>query len=102
MRRSTQFSLVTGATAFIGAHIVRSLLARRERVRCLVRRSSLRANVAGLPVDIAVGDLLDCDSLRRAMRRVDTPYHCAADYRLWARDPDESYATYVDGTTNPP
>jgi len=69
-------------------------------VRCLVRRSSLRANVAGLPVDIAVGDLLDCDSLRRAMRRVDTLYHCAADYRLWARDPDEIYATNVDGTAN--
>ncbi|HUJ16297.1 MAG TPA: hopanoid-associated sugar epimerase [Thermoanaerobaculia bacterium] len=91
---------MTGATGFIGAHVVRALLARGERVRCLVRSSSPRSNIAGLPVDVVAGDLLDRDSLRRAMRGADTLFHCAADYRLWARDPREIYATNVDGTGN--
>ena len=99
MRRE-RFSLVTGATGFIGAHIVRALLGRGERVRCLVRPSSSRSNITGLPVDVVTGDLIDRDSLRRAMRGVDTLYHCAADYRLWAREPREIYATNVEGTQN--
>lgn len=97
---TTDIDLVTGGTGFIGAHVVRGLLARGRTVRCLVRPASSRANLAGLTVEIVDGDLLDRDSLRRALRGVNTVYHCAADYRLWSRSRGEIFRHNVDGTRN--
>jgi dihydroflavonol-4-reductase len=91
-------TLVTGGTGFIGSHLVRALLARGEQVRCLARRGSRRDNLEGLEVEIAIGDLCDPSTLRPAVAGCDAVYHCAADYRLYARDPDEIYAVNVEGT----
>jgi len=93
-------NLVTGGTGFVGAHVVRALLAQGEPVRCLVRPSSRRANLQGLPVEIAEGDLSDRTSLSRAARGVSALYHVAADYRLWTRDPGELYRANAGGTEN--
>src|SRR5919206_2431508 len=92
--------LVTGATGFIGANVARLLVARGEDVRVLVRETSDRGNVAGLPVEVALGDLRDADSVRRAVRGCARVFHVAADYRFWARDPQELYRSNVDGTVN--
>jgi dihydroflavonol-4-reductase len=90
--------LVTGGTGFVGAHIVRALLARGETPRCLVRASSRLGNLDGLGVALVTGDLGDGPSLHRALEGVEVLYHCAADYRLWARDPREIYEANVAGT----
>ena len=92
--------LVTGGTGFVGAHVVRALLRRGRSVRCLVRNSSRRTNLEGLDVEVAIGDVTDPESLSRAMAGVETVYHCAADYRLYARDPRALYACNVAGTDN--
>jgi dihydroflavonol-4-reductase len=92
--------LVTGGTGFIGANVTRLLLARGEDVRVLVRPTSDRGNVSGLPVEIVVGDLRDRDSVRRAVHGCSRVFHVAADYRFWARDPAELYRSNVDGTIN--
>jgi len=97
---NADIDLVAGGTGFIGAHVVRRLLLRGRRVRCLVRAGSNRANLADLQVEIVEGDLLDRDSLRRAMSGIDTLYHCAADYRLWSRRRGEVFRTNVEGTRN--
>jgi dihydroflavonol-4-reductase len=91
-------ALVTGGTGFIGANVVRELLRAGATVRVLARPSSDRRALAGLPVDVAAGDLLDRASLRPALAGVREVYHVAADYRLWARDPGEIYRVNVDGT----
>lgn len=92
--------LVTGGTGFVGAHVVRALLSRGRRVRCLVRASSRRSNLDGLPVEVVTGDVRDAESLSRAMDGVGVVYHCAADYRLYARDPRELRESNVAGTEN--
>jgi dihydroflavonol-4-reductase len=93
-------NLVTGGTGFVGAHVVRALLAQGRPVRCLVRPSSPRNNLEGLLVEIAEGDLADPASLARAMNGVSTLYHVAADYRLWTKNPEALYETNVGGTQN--
>ena len=91
---------VTGGTGFVGAHVVRALLRRGRTVRCLVRPSSRLANLQGLPVEVVPGDVTDPAGLSRAMAGARTVFHCAADYRLSARDPREIYAANVEGTRN--
>ena len=91
-------TLVTGGTGFVGAHLVRALLERGDEVRCLVREGSRLDNLRGLEVETVVGDLRDPDSLRRAVAGCRRLFHCAADYRLWVRDPGELYAANVEGT----
>lgn len=90
--------LVTGGTGFVGSHVVRALLEKGGRVRCLVRKQSRLENLEGLPVELATGDLTDPPSLSAALSGVETLYHVAADYRLWAADPGEIYRTNVGGT----
>lgn len=92
--------LVTGGTGFVGTHVVRALLAQGSAVRCLVRRESRRDNLNGLAVEIAWGDVADRASVARALEGVETLYHCAADYRLWAKDPEEISRVNVAGTQN--
>jgi dihydroflavonol-4-reductase len=93
-------SLVTGATGFIGANIVRALLAAGETVRVLVRRGSDTRNLDGLPIETIPGDLRQVASLRPALRGCHTLYHAAAHYSLWTPYPEEIYAINVEGTTH--
>jgi dihydroflavonol-4-reductase len=51
-------------------------------------------------VELAEGDLTDPTSLARAASGIATLYHCAADYRLWSRDPSELHRANVEGTEN--
>jgi dihydroflavonol-4-reductase len=92
--------LVTGGTGFVGAHVVRALLESGREVRCLVRPSSRRHNLAGLPVEIVEGDVRDYESVRAAVAGAHTVYHVAADYRLWAKDPQDLYKSNIGGTHN--
>lgn len=90
--------LVTGASGFIGAAVVRALLARREPVRVLVRPTSDRQNIDGLDVEIVEGDLLDPDTLAGTVEGCTGVYHIAADYRLWTRDPEAMFRANVEGS----
>jgi len=76
------------------------LLGQGEQIRVLVRPQSDRRLLEGLPVDIAHGDLRDAGSLPAPLRGVQRVYHAAADYRLWARNPQEIYDSNVSGTRN--
>jgi dihydroflavonol-4-reductase len=91
-------SLVTGATGFVGTALVRRLLAEGAAVRVLARPRANRRLLEGLPVEIAVGDLTDPRTLDRAVEGCEAVFHLAADYRLWARDPQAIYRTNLDGT----
>lgn len=93
-------TLVTGATGFVGSALVRKLLEQGDDVRVLVRPESDRANLHGLPLELVEGDLRDPQSLGRAARGCIALYHVAADYRLWAHDPQELYQSNVIGTRN--
>ncbi len=93
-------AFITGATGFIGGHIVRRLASRGYRIRALVRSTSRRDGLENFPVEWVDGDLSHTGALREAMEGCNFVFHAAADYRLWARYPAAMYATNVDGTRN--
>lgn len=90
--------LITGATGFVGSAVARKALEQGYAVRALARPNSPRANLDGLEVEIAEGDMRDAPSLSRAMAGVRYLFHVAADYRLWARDPEEIVCNNREGT----
>jgi dihydroflavonol-4-reductase len=95
---ATKLALVTGANGFVGSHVVRALLARGDRVRVLVRENADVRALAGLDVEVVLGDLRYFDSVERVVAGCDEVYHVAADYRLWLTDPASMYATNLEGT----
>lgn len=95
----TGVTLVTGASGFVGSAVARALIARGERVRVLVRAASDRTNLRDLPVETAEGDLRDEAAVRRALEGCGRLYNVAADYRLWARDPEEIVRNNRDGAS---
>lgn len=90
--------LVTGASGFVGSAVARKLTERGYAVRVLARKTSPRANFEGLACEIAEGDMRDAASMKAAMKDVRHVFHVAADYRLWARDPDEIVRNNREGT----
>ncbi len=93
-------ALVTGATGFVGAAVVRALIKTGVDVRVLARRDSDFANLQQFKLNGAYGDLRDKDSLRKALVGCQQLYHVAAHYALWARDPSIFYDVNVTGTKN--
>jgi len=90
--------LVTGATGFVGSAVVRAIAGNVGNLRALSRASSPRDNIDGVECEIVVGDMRDAASMAGAMAGVTRLYHVAADYRLWARDPNDILRANLEGT----
>ncbi len=93
-------ALVTGATGFVGAAVVRALLQTGVEVRVIARPGSDATNLRSLNVEKVLGDLRDKESLRQALTGCRHLYHVAAHYALWAKDPSIFYDINVVGTRN--
>ncbi len=93
-------ALVTGATGFVGAAVVRALLNSGAEVRVIARPGSDASNLRSLNVEKVLGDLRDKESLRQALTGCRQLYHVAAHYALWAQDPSIFYDSNVVGTRN--
>jgi dihydroflavonol-4-reductase len=89
---------VTGGTGFVGAAIIRQLVAAGEPVRALARPGNDRRLIADLPVEIVDGDLTDPTSVQRAIKGCGRIFHVAALYSLWAADRRVFYDINVEGT----
>jgi len=88
--------LVTGGTGFVGSWVVRELLARGHAVRVLVRPQSDLANLAGLDVELARGDVLDAASVEAALAGLDAVVHVAGLVRFGAGQHGDVNATGVE------
>jgi uncharacterized protein YbjT (DUF2867 family) len=87
--------LVTGATGFVGGHVVHALRAAGEDVRVLVRSPRKGAKLRTWGVEIAEGDMTDAQSLARAVEGCDTIVHLVA----IRQGPKEQFRrVMVDGT----
>jgi len=88
--------LVTGASGFVGSHLVDQLVERGTRVRCLVRQSSKLRYLDHKNIELAYGALDDSTDWDEALADVDTIYHVAG--TTFARRPSDYFATNHKGT----
>lgn len=91
---------VLGATGFVGSHVARALCKAGHEVTALVRPTSRRDLLAGLPVRFDLADLGDPGSLRRAFAGHDAVVHAAGLLSLWKKASDQLYRVNVLGTRN--
>lgn len=93
---SAPLAVVTGASGFVGSHIVDELLRAGARVRCLVRKKSSRRWLDGKPVELFEADLTNIPRLTEAVRGATWIVHAAGLTR--ARSAAEYNAANVKGT----
>jgi dihydroflavonol-4-reductase len=90
--------LLTGATGFLGSEIARELVRQGHTVRALVRPTSRRDALAGLPIEAVVGDIRDAASVEAALEGVQALIHTAGATSARPRDAKTVMATNVEGT----
>jgi len=67
--------LVTGATGFVGNHLVRKLHEQGFQVRCLVRPTSIVSRLVDLGIEVTVGDIFDIKAISNAVENTDVIFH---------------------------
>jgi len=93
---ATVKALVSGATGFVGSHLVERLCREHIPVVCLVRRTSSLAWLDGLPVEKRVAPLEERDALADAVADADYVFHVAGLTR--ARTPEAYLSVNAEGT----
>jgi nucleoside-diphosphate-sugar epimerase len=87
---------VTGATGFIGSHVVGQLGRAGWQVRILTRRVPANAQFADVPVEAVIGTLEDKRAVARLVQGADAIVHAAG--RIKARSHAEFFAANATGT----
>jgi len=89
---------VTGATGFIGSHLVDRLLKKNCKIKCLVRKTSNLRWLEGKPVEYIYGNLFDDDVLAEAVKDADYVYHIAG--VTFAKKKEDYYRGNTEATKN--
>jgi len=101
---ATKLLLVTGATGFLGRHVVAAAKGAGWRVRVLARATSNLGPIAGLYDEVHTGDVTDAASLRGSCDGVTAVVHCACAVASTfdaGRAADEAFmAVNAEGTAN--
>ncbi len=87
---------VTGATGFVGPHLVAALARHGWKMRLLVRRWSPLPSLAGVAAELVLGDLGDEAALRRLVDGADAVVHAGG--LIKARRASDFFAVNRDGT----
>lgn len=90
--------LVTGATGFTGAYVVRKLIERGAKVRAIARNSSSIDQFKDLSIEWIRGEVFNPETINSATQGVEYIFHVAAAYRE-AKITDETYhLVHVEST----
>jgi dihydroflavonol-4-reductase len=92
------FAVVTGASGHLGANLVRSLLAKKWKIKALVHRD--KRALEGLDIEYVPGDVLDKESLIKAFTGADVVFHLAGRISVVTYDRKEVEAVNITGVQN--
>jgi len=93
-------TFITGATGFIGTHLVKRLAQTEHKLFCLVRKTSNLSRLKELGVTLIMGDVTDNDSLLEGMRGCDWVINLANIYSFWEPNKQIYSDVNIDGTRN--
>lgn len=91
-------TLVTGATGFLGGHLVPLLLEQGDEVRALVREETAPDELVKLGVEVVRGEICDRDAVRRAAAGCNVVFHLAGLVSHERRDGARLRGINVEGT----
>lgn len=89
---------ITGATGFIGRHLMRRLALTGHECTCLVRKTSRVDELKQSKARLVYGDVTDADSVRAGMAGCDTVLHLANLYAMWHLQKQDFTDINVEGT----
>lgn len=89
-------SVVTGASGFVGSHMVDKLLAEGHHVRCIVRSTSSKKWLDNKPVEIIDCGLFDKEALKIILKDADYLFHIAGVVK--SKKPEGYFSGNVDTT----
>jgi nucleoside-diphosphate-sugar epimerase len=95
LRASRPDVLVTGATGFIGGHLIDRLVGQGVAIRAMARSPASCANIARYPVEIAPVNLLDKHGVEKSVAGIGRVFHLA-----YGRDGRDAAAVTIEGTKN--
>jgi farnesol dehydrogenase len=91
---------ISGATGFIGSRLALSLAGEGHQVHALYRDERKLMSIQHPNIQFFRGDILDYESLIRAIEGCEQIYHAAAFARVWDKDYSSIYRLNIEGTTN--
>jgi dihydroflavonol-4-reductase len=89
--------LVTGATGFLGGHLLPLLLERGDEVRVLVRKEADQKRLSANGIEVVRGDICDDDAMRRAAAGRELVFHAAGLVAHEKRDVPRLQRSNIDG-----
>ncbi|GLV53568.1 dihydroflavonol-4-reductase [Dictyobacter sp. S3.2.2.5] len=91
---------VTGATGFVGSHVVRQLVKDGHQVVAVVRNPAKAQELVRLGVRVFQGDVTDKESMHEPMRGTDGVFHIAGWYKVGVKDKSAGEKINIQGTRN--
>lgn len=91
-------TFVSGATGYIGSHLVKKLAESGEIVHVLVRSSEKAKAIAHPNIKVFEGDIMDKQMILKAMNGCNKVYHLAAFAKVWSKDPKTYFDVNVGAT----
>ena len=89
---------VTGATGFLGGHIVDRLLADGHTVSILARSADRAAPLSERVEQVTVGDITDAEALDQLMKGADAVIHLVSNFRTTTDSTAQTTRTNLEGT----
>ncbi|OQX92837.1 MAG: hypothetical protein B6D58_00980 [candidate division Zixibacteria bacterium 4484_95] len=91
---------ITGATGFIGKHLIKRLSQTEHKLYCLVRKSSKVSAIEESGATLIIGNVTDKNSLREGMKGCDWVINLANIYSFWEPNRQIFEEVNVGGTRN--
>jgi len=92
-------AFVTGATGFLGRHLIDVLLEAGWSITAMVRSPEAAAKALDPKVLLVKGDLAQPNTIKKAMpAKVDCVFHAAADTSTWGKEAARQASINIDGT----
>jgi nucleoside-diphosphate-sugar epimerase len=91
---------ITGATGFVGSHLVNRLSNTEYKLTCLVRETSDVRKIQGENISLVIGDVRNKDSILNGMSNCQWVVNLANVYSFWEPNPKIYYEVNIEGTRN--